>query len=147
MLPPEVFFPALNAFLNGTSAMLLIGGYLAIRSRRITLHKVCMTTALAVSATFLASYLYYHIVVRGGEETRFTGPERVRVIYYTILISHIILAVLVVVPLAPTVAYLGYRDRLKKHVRLARWTLPVWIYVSITGVVIYWMLYQLYPAS
>ena len=145
-MAPEVFFPALNAFLNGTSAILLIAGYLAIRSRRITLHKTCMTTALAVSAAFLASYLYYHFVVRGGEETRFTGPERVRVD----LLHHPDFAHNpggpVVVPLAPTVAYLGFRDRLKKHVRIARWTLPLWIYVSITGVVIYWMLYQLYPA-
>ncbi len=143
---PEELFPALNATLNGTSAMLLIAGYLAIRGGRVRLHKVCMTGALAVSAMFLASYLYYHIVVRGGQETKFVGPAGVRAVYLVILASHIILAV-VVTPLALRVAYLGFRDRLKQHVRLARWALPLWLYVSITGVVVYWMLYQLYPVQ
>lgn len=140
----EDFFPPLNAVLNGTSALLLIGGYLAVRAGLIALHKTCMTTALVVSAVFLASYLYYHFGPRQGQPTRFVGPDMARAIYYAILLSHTILAA-VVAPLALRVAYLGYRDRLKQHVRLARWTLPIWIYVSVTGVVIYWMLYQLYP--
>lgn len=143
---PEEIFPPLNALLNGTSAMLLIGGYLAVRAGRIALHKICMITALIVSGLFLGSYLYYHFGPRGGQPTRFVGPEMARAVYFTILISHTILAA-AVAPLALITAYLGFRDRIKQHMRLARWTLPLWIYVSVTGVVIYWMLYQLYPVQ
>jgi putative membrane protein len=89
--------------------------------------------------------VYYHIVVRHGQHTTFTGEGPVRIIYYSILGSHIILAALVV-PLALFTAYQGLRWNLQRHVRIARWTLPVWIYVSATGVVVYWMLYQAYPA-
>lgn len=137
-------WPTLNATLNAVSGVLVIVGYIAIKTRRVTLHKVCMVTALAVSAAFLGCYLYYHIVVRQGESTRFMGPESVRIWYFTILISHIILAA-VIVPLALYTAYLGWKDRLQRHVRLARWVLPMWLYVSVTGVVVYWMLYHLYP--
>lgn len=133
--------PAVNATLNATSGVLVVGGYVAIRAGRIGLHKACMLTALGVSTAFLATYLYYHY---HHGSTPFTGPSDVRPIYFTILISHILLAV-VVVPMALITAYLGLRDRLQKHVRLARWTLPIWLYVSITGVVVYWMLYQMYP--
>lgn len=136
--------PALNAILNATSAVLLVLGYTAIRRRRIGLHQTCMLTALAVSALFLASYLYYHFVVRGGQATPFGGPEGVRSAYLVILRSHYLLA-MAAAPLAITTAYLGLRGRLVRHVRLARWTLPIWLYVSVTGVVVYWMLYQLYP--
>ncbi|MBY0524946.1 MAG: DUF420 domain-containing protein [Gemmataceae bacterium] len=140
-----VDFPAINATLNAASGVLVAVGYVAIRRRRVGLHKVCMLSALVVSATFLASYLYYHIVERGGKPTRFAGPENVRAVYFTILISHTVLAA-IVAPLALTTAYLGLRDRLPRHIRLARWTLPIWLYVSVTGVVVYWMLYQLYPS-
>jgi putative membrane protein len=139
-------FPSINATLNGCCAVLLVVGYLAIRRGQVTLHKSCMLTALAVSAAFLASYLYYHIVVRGGQSTRFEGPPGVRTVYLAILIPHIVLAI-VALPLELWVTYLGLKDRLEKHRRLARWTLPIWLYVSITGVVVYWMLYRLYPPA
>jgi uncharacterized membrane protein YozB (DUF420 family) len=135
--------PSVNAALNATSGVLIVIGYVAIRRGQVAFHKKCMLTALAVSTLFLASYLTYHIA-RGS--TKFSGPSDVRPIYYTILISHIILAA-VTVPLAIITAYLGLRDRLSKHVRLARWTLPIWLYVSVTGVVVYWMLYHLYPPN
>ncbi|MFN4260544.1 MAG: DUF420 domain-containing protein [Gemmataceae bacterium] len=138
--------PAVNAVLNSTSAVLVVIGYGAIRARRITLHKTCMLSALGVSALFLASYLYYHFIVKDGQPTRFTGPSVARWIYLAILLSHTILAV-VVTPLVLITSYLGWRDRLASHVRLARWTWPIWLYVSVTGVIVYWMLYQLYPAA
>jgi len=138
------YLPSLNAVLNGTCALLLAAGYLFIRGRFLRLHKICMLTALTVSAVFLASYLYYHFAVLRGEPTRFSGEGWVRPVYFGVLLSHTVLAV-VVAPLALTITYLGLRNRLKGHVRLARWTLPIWLYVSVTGVVVYWMLYQLYP--
>jgi uncharacterized membrane protein YozB (DUF420 family) len=142
--------PAVNACLNATSALLLVLGYVAIRRRRVTVHKTCMVAALVVSALFLASYLFYHIAVRHGEATRFAdrwpqAPDWVRYLYYAVLTSHTLLAV-PTAPLAFITAYLGWRERFGRHVRLARWTLPVWLYVSVTGVVVYWMLYRLYPS-
>jgi uncharacterized membrane protein YozB (DUF420 family) len=136
--------PDLNAFLNALSAVLVTAGYLAIKGRRVALHKACMLTALVVSTAFLASYIYYHYVVKGGKATEFTGEGWVRPVYYSVLYSHMILAA-VVAPLALFTAYLGLRDKLARHVRLARWTLPIWLYVSVTGVVVYWMLYHLFP--
>jgi uncharacterized membrane protein YozB (DUF420 family) len=144
MIGPEDL-PSVNAALNGTSAVLLMAGYAAIRQRKIGVHKTCMLTALAVSTAFLASYLYYHFVVRGGKPTPFTGEGAARVVYFTVLLSHTVLAA-TVAPLAIITAYLGLRERINKHRRLARWTLPIWLYVSITGVVVYWMLYQLFPS-
>jgi putative membrane protein len=138
--------PSVNAALNGTSALLLMAGYAAVRQHRIGIHKTCMLTALAVSTVFLASYLYYHIIVRHGQPTRFTGEGGVRLIYFAILGSHTILAA-VTAPLAVFTAYLGLRNRIDKHRRIVRWTLPIWLYVSLTGVVVYWMLYHLYPPS
>jgi putative membrane protein len=136
--------PAVNAVLNGTSAVLLALGYVAIRQQRIRLHKTCMLTALAVSAAFLASYLYYHYVA-GEKTSKFPRDTWVWWLYIAILVSHSLLAA-VVAPLALYTAYLGLRDRIKRHVRVARWTLPLWMYVSVTGVVVYWMLYHLYPS-
>jgi protein SCO1/2/putative membrane protein len=136
--------PAINAVLNGLCAVLLIAGYVAIRRRREKLHINCMLAALAVSAIFLASYLHFHFMVQGGQPTRFPGEGWARTVYFAILLSHTVLAV-IVAPLALYVAYQGLRDRRPRHVRVARWTLPVWLYVSTTGVVVYWMLYQLYP--
>lgn len=143
MIVPEDL-PAVNAVLNSTSAVLLVLGYVAVKARRITLHKICMLTALTVSAVFLASYLYYHFVVKGGKPTEFTAGGWPRIAYFTILISHTLLA-MAAAPLALYTTYLGLRGRLARHVRIARWTLPIWLYVSITGVVVYWMLYQAYP--
>jgi uncharacterized membrane protein YozB (DUF420 family) len=143
MIGPEDL-PSVNASLNGTSAVLLVLGYAAIRRRAIRFHKTCMLTALVVSLLFLASYLYYHFAVKHGEPTRFPGVGWIRFTYLTILLSHTLLAV-VVAPLAAITVYLGLRDRLSRHSRLARWTLPLWLYVCVTGVVVYWMLYRLYP--
>jgi putative membrane protein len=133
--------PGVNAVLNASSALLLIAGYLAIRRRAVPVHKTCMLSALAVSALFLTSYLYYHFVVKNGRPTPFQGTGWVRGAYFAILLTHTILAI-VVAPLALTTAYLGLRNKLLRHMKLARWTLPIWLYVSITGVVVYWMLYR-----
>jgi uncharacterized membrane protein YozB (DUF420 family) len=132
--------PAVNALLNATSAILLTGGYLCIRARRITAHKLCMVSAFVTSVLFLISYLTYHYHVGSRP---FAGHGLVRPIYFTILISHTILAVMVV-PLALVTVSRALRGRFDRHVRIARWTLPVWLYVSVTGVIVYLMLYQLY---
>jgi uncharacterized membrane protein YozB (DUF420 family) len=136
-------WPAINASLNGSCAVLLVLGYMAIRGRRIVTHKLLMLCALGVSIAFLTCYLYYHLVIRKGQPTRFTGEGLARPVYFAILLSHTGLAI-VVAPLALITAYLGLRDRLSRHMALARWTLPLWLYVSVTGVVVYWMLYHLY---
>jgi uncharacterized membrane protein YozB (DUF420 family) len=141
--------PAVNATLNTVSAVLLVIGYKAIRARQVTFHKVCMLSALGVSSAFLASYLYYHFAVKGGQPTYFSerapdAPRLVGLLYKVILSTHTVAAA-VVAPLALFTAWQGLRDNLKRHVRVARWTLPIWLYVSITGVVVYWMLYRLYP--
>jgi len=143
---PDVAWPTVNAALNGACGILLVVGYGAIRSGKIVVHKTCMLAALAVSAIFLTSYLYYHIAIRGGEPTRFTGPPGVRLIYLAILLSHTVLAA-VVAPLALYTAWRGLTGKIDRHVRIARWTLPIWLYVSVTGVVVYWMLYHLYPPT
>lgn len=131
--------PTLNACLNGTSAVLLVTGYLFIRQRNMVVHRICMSTALITSTLFLASYLYYH--AHHGS-TRFLGTGAARPIYFTILISHTLLAALVP-PLAIWTLSLALKERWQAHRRWARWTLPIWLYVSVTGVVVYWMLYQI----
>jgi uncharacterized membrane protein YozB (DUF420 family) len=145
MGPDELrrLLPAVNAGLNSASAVLLVLGWIAIKRRWITVHKGMMLAALVVSGLFLASYLYYHFGVQDPELSKFRGEGWVRPAYFALLISHVILAV-VVTPMALVTAYLGLRDRLTAHVRLARWTLPLWLYVSVTGVIVYVMLYQLY---
>lgn len=135
--------PALNASLNATSALLLAAGYLAIRRRRVHLHRACMIAAFATSVVFLVSYLVYHAQVG---TTRFPGTGAVRTIYLTILTTHTVLAALVPF-LAVATMRLALRARFARHVHLARWTLPTWFYVSVTGVVIYVMLYHLYPRT
>lgn len=142
-LAGQVPWPAINASLNGCCAVLLVLGYITIRARRIVTHKVLMLCALAVSGAFLTCYLYYHLVVQHGQPTRFTGEGLARPVYFGILLSHTGLAV-VVAPLALVTTYLGLSNRLGRHMTLARWTLPLWLYVSVTGVVVYWMLYHLY---
>jgi uncharacterized membrane protein YozB (DUF420 family) len=132
--------PAINATLNATSAVLLSLGYYFIRKRAITAHKRCMVGAFATSTLFLASYLIYHLPGRFGS-VHFTGSGGVRVVYFTILTSHTILAA-VIVPLVLTTLSRAWKAQFEKHKRIARWTLPFWLYVSVTGVVIYWMLYQ-----
>ena len=135
--------PALNATLNAASAVLLLLAYRAIRGHRIEPHRKLMLAAAATSAVFLTSYLVYHAHVGS---VRFTGQGPVRAAYFTILITHTILAV-AIVPMVLRTLYLGLRRRDEPHRRLARWTFPLWLYVSVTGVVIYAMLYRLYPAA
>lgn len=135
--------PTVNATLNGTSALLLSAGYLAIRGRRIALHRALMLAALVVSILFLISYLYYHSQVG---TTRFTGQGWVRPLYFTILFSHTVLAV-AIVPLAIVTLYRALRANFVRHKRIARWTLPIWIYVSVTGILVYLMLYHLFPSA
>jgi putative membrane protein len=134
--------PTVNAILNASGGLLLVVGYLAIRQRAVRVHKTCMLGALGVFTVFLGFYLYYHFVVKDGSPTPFTGTGWIRPTYFAILITHTILAV-IVAPLALITAYLGLHNRLARHVKLARWTLPIWLYVSITGVVVYWMLYRM----
>ena len=131
--------PAVNASLNAASAFLLTLGYIFIRQRAITAHTMCMLAACGTSTLFLISYLYYHY---HHGSTPFPGQGAVRIFYFTILISHTVLAI-VIVPLAITTLYRGLRGQFPKHVAIARVTLPLWLYVSVTGVVVYWMLYRL----
>ena len=134
--------PTVNAILNGTSAILLVTGYVLIRRRNVTAHRACMGTAFVTSTVFLISYLtlrYY------AGMTSFTGQGWIRPVYFTILISHTILAA-AIVPLALVTLSRALRARFDRHVRIARWTLPLWLYVSVTGVVVYVMLYHLYPS-
>ena len=134
--------PTLNAALNATSALLLATGYVAIRKKRVAVHRACMLSAIGVSAVFLTSYLYYHYHVG---TTRFTGEGWIRPAYFTILISHTILAASIV-PLVIVTVYRALKQNFARHRRIARWTWPIWMYVSVTGVVVYLMLYQLYPS-
>jgi protein SCO1/2 len=134
--------PTVNAALNGSCAALLVLGLVLIRSGRVRAHTVCMIAALGVSALFLGSYLYYHFVVAKGS-VPFQGIGKgLRVAYFTILLSHTVLAV-VDLPLIVGTVVLAARRRFERHARLARLTYPIWLYVSITGVVVYWMLYRL----
>ena len=137
----STFFPALNAFLNGTSAILIGLGLYCIRSGRREAHKRMMLSGFVTSCLFLASYLYYHLVLRAGV-TRFRGVGIVRPIYFTILTSHTILAVVVVPFILITLAR-ALKGRFARHKAIAPYTFAIWMYVSVTGVVIYLMLYKL----
>ena len=134
--------PHLNALLNSTSAIILVNGYRFIRRGRVKAHRNCQIAALVSSTLFLASYLTYHYY-HGA--THFLGLGWVRGAYFTILISHTILAV-VIVPLIMVTLFQAMRGNFQRHRRVARWTLPLWLYVSVTGVVVYLMLYHFYPA-
>lgn len=131
--------PALNALLNATSALLLVVGWLLIRAGRRQAHRRVMLGALAVSAAFLASYLVYHFQVGS---VRFQGTGAARTLYFAILISHTLLAAAVPI-LALVTLSRALRRRFDRHRAIARWTLPIWLYVSVTGVVVYWMLYRM----
>jgi putative membrane protein len=135
------YLPHLNAFLNSTSAVFLIAGYLFIKLGRIQAHRNCQVTAVVTSTIFLASYLTYHYY---HGDTRFLGQGIVRPFYFTILITHVILAI-VIVPLVLITLYRALRLDFIRHRRIARWTLPLWLYVSVTGVIVYLMLYHFYP--
>ncbi|HWB11019.1 MAG TPA: DUF420 domain-containing protein [Pirellulales bacterium] len=140
--------PAADATLNAVAAALLVIGYRLIKQGRELAHKRVMLGAFAVSTVFLACYLTYHIGARlsGRGELHFGGPPPINYVYYAILISHVLLAFTVPV-LAIATIWLGLKDRRESHRRLAWWTFPIWLYVSVTGVVIYVMLYHVYPPS
>jgi putative membrane protein len=134
---------ALNATLNGTSAVLLTCGYLAIRARKIAVHKAFMIAAFLTSTAFLISYLAYHY--RVGHVV-FQGQGWVRPVSFTLLLTHTVLAI-VIVPMILVTLRRAWLERFDKHRLIARWTLPLWLYVSVTGVIVYLMVYQLYPAK
>ena len=131
--------PALNATLNATSFVLLVTGYYFIRKKQWRKHRACMIAALVMSGLFLISYVIYHAQV-GSVPFQKTGW--IRTVYFAVLIPHVILAALMVPPVIITVSR-GLSGRYDKHRRIARWTLPIWLYVSITGVIVYLMLYQM----
>jgi uncharacterized membrane protein YozB (DUF420 family) len=139
-LIPLRAFPALNASLNGTSGALLLAGYGFIRNGKVSWHRACMIAACACSTIFLAAYLYFHF---HAGIIRFGGQGWVRPLYFTLLISHTTLAV-VIVPLVVITLARGLSSRFASHRAIARWTFPLWLYVSVTGVVIYWLLYIAY---
>jgi uncharacterized membrane protein YozB (DUF420 family) len=132
--------PALNATLNAIAATLLVSGYILIRRGRIEQHRKVMLSAFATSALFLTSYVIYHANVGSRP---FTGQGPIRTIYLTILFTHIVLAT-AILPMALITLNHALRERFERHVPIARWTLPIWLYVSVTGVVVYLMLYQMY---
>ncbi len=131
--------PTLNAVLNSMSALLLAMGYVHIRRRHVQAHKICMLAAFATSTLFLISYLVYHANVGS---VPFEGQGGIRIIYFSILVSHVILAALIL-PLVIVTLIRAFRGQFERHKKLARWTLPLWLYVSVTGVIVYVMLYQL----
>jgi uncharacterized membrane protein YozB (DUF420 family) len=131
--------PALNATLNATSAVLLTTGWILIRRGRIAQHRAVMIAAVCTSVLFLISYLVYHAQVGS---VRFTKQGPIRAVYFTILVTHTVLAA-AIVPLVMVTLTRGLRARYERHRRIARWTMPIWLYVSVTGVIVYLMLYQM----
>lgn len=138
------FLPTLNAMLNATSGILILIGFLFIRRGRVTAHRTCMLGAVTCSSLFLISYVVYHVGFGAGV-TRFAGTGSVRTAYHAILISHTILAV-TVVPFVIVTLTRALRGYFVRHRRIARWTFPMWLYVSVTGVIVYLMLYHFYPS-
>jgi uncharacterized membrane protein YozB (DUF420 family) len=132
----------LNATLNGTSAILLACGYAAIRSGKMKVHKAFMISAFVVSTVFLASYLIYHY--RIGGSIHFKGQGWIRPVYFALLLSHTVLAI-VIVPMILVTLRRAWLEKFDRHRIIARWTLPLWFYVSVTGVIVYILLYQVYP--
>jgi uncharacterized membrane protein YozB (DUF420 family) len=137
-------FPALNASLNGTSALLMTAGYISIKTKRIAAHRACMAGATAVSVVFLVCYVIYHLWK--GEPTHFGGTGAIRSVYFTMLISHVLLA-MAIVPLVLRTVTLAVKGRFEQHRAWARWTFPLWYYVSVTGVLVYFFLYRWWPAA
>jgi putative membrane protein len=134
-------FPPLNAALNGASAVLLTLGWVFIRRRQVAAHRACMLAAFTVSIAFLVSYVAYHFL---AGSRAFGGQGWIRWVYFPLLITHVVLAA-AMVPFVLTTLYRALRGEFLTHARIARLTLPVWLYVSITGVIVYLLLYQLYP--
>jgi uncharacterized membrane protein YozB (DUF420 family) len=141
-MPDLSIFPVLNATLNGASAVLITTGRVLIKRKKIALHRACMIAAVATSTLFLASYVYYHAHVGS---VRFPGQGWIRPAYFALLISHTVLAA-AVVPLVLLALVAGLRGRFQRHRRVARWAFPIWLYVSVTGVMVYIILYQVYGA-
>ena len=141
-MPDLSIFPPVNATLNGVSAVLLVTGRAMIRRKKVRQHRACMIAAVVTSTLFLVSYLYYHAHVGA---VHFPGTGWPKVLYFSILISHTILAA-TVPPLVLITLTHGLRSRFDRHRRIARWTYPIWLYVSVTGVLVYLMLYQIYGA-
>ncbi|MBZ5532997.1 MAG: DUF420 domain-containing protein [Acidobacteriia bacterium] len=135
-------FPAINATLNGASAVLILTGRAFIARKQVARHRACMIAAVITSGIFLVCYLYYHAHVGS---VRFPGQGWVRPVYFAILISHTVLAA-AVPPLALTTLTFALREKFDRHRKIARWTYPIWLYVSVTGVVVYIMLYRIYGA-
>lgn len=129
----------MNALANTTASALLVLGWLAIRRRRVAAHRICMIAALGASTVFLVGYVLHHAAVGS---VPFAGPTWLRPLYFTVLVPHILLSALVL-PLALTTVWWAWRGRFASHRRIARWTLPLWLYVSVSGVGVYWMLYRL----
>ncbi len=136
--------PALNASLNGISALLLAGGYAAIRAGKRDVHKVFMVSAFTVSTIFLVSYVVYHLRVK--QLVLFQGQGWIRPVYFTLLTSHTILAI-VIVPMILITLRRALLEKFDKHRLIARWTLPLWFYVCVTGVIVYLMVYQIYAVK
>lgn len=144
MIPEQyAAFPAINATLNGISAVLLASGRYLIAQKKIAAHRACMISAMGASALFLACYLFFHFEVGN---IRFLGHGWARPVYFTILITHVTLAI-AIVPLATITLSRGLKARYPQHRAIARWTWPMWMYVSVTGVIVYFMLYQWFPHS
>jgi putative membrane protein len=143
MMTDYSIFPKINATLNGLSAVLLATGRVLIARRKIAAHRAVMIAAFVTSSLFLASYLYYHWPGHGGI-VYFHGPGWARILYRTILTSHTILAV-IIVPMVLITLTRGLRGQFERHRAIARWTFPLWLYVSVTGVIVYLMLFQLFP--
>ncbi|MCM3906280.1 MAG: DUF420 domain-containing protein [Pyrinomonadaceae bacterium] len=142
-MPDISYLPHLNALLNTTSLLLLITGYRFIRGGFIRAHRNCQIAALMTSTCFLISYLTYHYY---HGDTPFPGQGIVRPFYFAILITHVILAI-VIVPLVVITVYRAANGDFIRHRKIARWTLPLWLYVSVTGVIVYLMLYRIYPSG
>jgi uncharacterized membrane protein YozB (DUF420 family) len=136
--------PALNASLNATSALLMTAGFFFIKRKRIAAHRACMLGAVIVSAAFLVSYVIYH--VQKAEPTRFGGTGAIRSVYFAMLLSHILLA-MAIVPLVLRTVTLALQGHIERHRAWARWTFPIWTYVSVTGVLVYFFLYQWWPTA
>jgi putative membrane protein len=140
--------PHINAILNTTSGLCLIAGFIFIRRRRIAAHRASMLAAFVASTIFLISYVLYHSLLAyylGQGPTKFRGEGIIRPIYFAILLTHTVLAV-AVVPFILTTLFRGLKRQDEKHRRIARWTFPIWLYVSLTGVMVYLFLYQFYPS-
>ena len=138
------FFPPLNATLNALSGVLLLIAFIHIKNKRIDLHRRFMLAACTTSVLFLVCYVTYH-TLRGGVVTKFTGTGGWRTLYFAILGSHTVLAV-VILPLAILSVWNGLKMRVPQHRRVARWTFPLWMYVSVTGVLVYFFLYHWFPS-